>query len=142
MYDPTFKFGPNPLATLDAELDWGLDGDYGDWWDADQGSAWAANPVPVVGDHWWIYSGGDAADPFPPLPGAFGWAGNTTLAQQAQWLGQAAGLSRDSGKVRMTIVFNVDFTVYNDDPQAGYAIIRPGGTCPACDALHQVTGGR
>ncbi len=79
---------------------------------------------------------------YPPLPGAFGWAGNTTLAQQAQWLGQAASLSRDSGKVRMMIVFNVDFTVYNDDPQAGYAIMRPGGTCPACDALRGVTGGR
>jgi hypothetical protein len=79
---------------------------------------------------------------YPPLPGAFGWARNTTLAEQAQWLGQAASLSRDSGKVRMTIVFNVDFTVYNDDPQAGYAILRPGGVCPACDALHNVTGGR
>jgi LysM repeat protein len=79
---------------------------------------------------------------YPPLPGAFGWAGNTTLAQQALWLGQAASLSRDSGKIRMTIVFNVDFTVYNDDPQAGYAIIRPGGVCPACDSLRQVTGGR
>jgi len=79
---------------------------------------------------------------YPPLPGAFGWAGNTTVAQQAQWLGQAASLSSASGKVRMMIVFNVDFTVYNDDPQAGYAIVRPGGVCPACDALHAVTGGR
>jgi LysM repeat protein len=79
---------------------------------------------------------------YPPLPSAFGWAGNTTLAEQAQWLGQAASLSRDSGKVRLTIVFNVDFSIYNDDPQAGYAIIRPGGSCPACDALHAVTGGR
>jgi LysM repeat protein len=79
---------------------------------------------------------------YGPLPGAFGWAGNTTLAQQAQWLGQAASLSRDSGKVRLMIVFNVDFTIYNDDPQAGYAIIRPGGVCPACDSLRAVTGGR
>ena len=39
------------------------------------------------------------------------------------------------------IVFNVDFTVYGDDPQAGFAIIRPGGACPACDSLHAVTGG-
>jgi hypothetical protein len=29
----------------------------------------------------------------------------------------------------------VDFTVYGDDPQAGYAMIRPNGQCPACDAL-------
>ncbi len=79
---------------------------------------------------------------YGPLPGAFGWAGNTTLAEQALWLGQAASLSRASGKVRMMVVFNVDFTIYNDDPQAGYAIIRPGGVCLACEALHEVTGGR
>ena len=79
---------------------------------------------------------------YGPLPGAFGWAGNTTVAQQAQWLGEAANLSKNSGQVRMMIVFNVDFTQYNADPQAGYAIIRPGGGCPACDNLRQVTGGR
>jgi LysM repeat protein len=79
---------------------------------------------------------------YSPLPGAFGWAGNTSVAEQAQWLGEAANLSKNSGKIRLTIVFNVDFTVYNDDPQAGYAIIRPGGVCPACDSLRQVTGGR
>jgi hypothetical protein len=79
---------------------------------------------------------------YGPLPGNFGWAGNTTVAQQAQWLGQVATLARDSGIVRMVIVFNVDFTGYGDDPQGGYAMIRPGGSCPACDALHAVTGGR
>jgi LysM repeat protein len=79
---------------------------------------------------------------YGPLPGAFGWAGNTSVAEQAQWLGEAANLSKNSGKVRLMIVFNVDFTIYNDDPQAGYAIIRPGGVCPACDSLRQVTGGR
>jgi len=79
---------------------------------------------------------------YPPLPGAFGWAGNTTVAQQAQWLAQVDSLASGSGIVRMVIIFNVDFTGYGADPQAGYAIIRPGGSCPACDALHAVTGGR
>ena len=79
---------------------------------------------------------------YSPLPGAFGWAGNTSVAEQAQWLGEAANLSKNSGKIRLTIIFNVDFTVYNDDPQAGYAIIRPGGACPACASLRQVTGGK
>jgi Fe-S cluster biogenesis protein NfuA len=36
----------------------------------------------------------------------------------------------------------VDFKDFGADPQAGYAIIRPGGACPACDSLRQVTGGR
>jgi hypothetical protein len=40
------------------------------------------------------------------------------------------------------VVFNVDFTVWGDDPQAGYAIFRPGGSCPACENLRAVTGGR
>jgi hypothetical protein len=79
---------------------------------------------------------------YGPLPSAFGWAGNTTVAQQAQWLAEAVSLARSSSSVRMIIVFNVDLTSYGDDPQAGYAIIRPGGVCPACDSLHNVTGGR
>ncbi len=69
---------------------------------------------------------------------AFAWAENTTVAQQAQWLAEAASISGSSGKVRLMIVFNVDFDYYGSDPQAGYAIIRQGGSCPACDALGAV----
>lgn len=76
------------------------------------------------------------------LPGNFSWAGNVTVAQQAQWLAEAASLSASSGKVRLLIVWNIDSTTWGDDPQAGYAIIRPGGGCPACESLRQVTGGR
>jgi hypothetical protein len=76
------------------------------------------------------------------LPGAFGWAGNTSIAQHAQWLAESVSLSGSSGKVRLLIVFNVDFTHYSDDPQAGFAMVRRDGSCPACDTLHQVmTGG-
>jgi hypothetical protein len=72
---------------------------------------------------------------FPPLPGGFAWAQNVTLAQQASWLDQAVALAANSGKVRLMIVWNIDFGRYDSDPMAGYAIIRPGGGCPACDAL-------
>ncbi|MCA9929200.1 MAG: SH3 domain-containing protein, partial [Anaerolineales bacterium] len=75
------------------------------------------------------------------LPGGFSWASNVTVAQQAQWLAEAASLSAGSGKVRMMIVWNVDSTTWGDDPQAGYAIIRSGGSCPACESLRQVMGG-
>jgi hypothetical protein len=74
------------------------------------------------------------------LPGSFSWAGNVTVAQQAQWLAQAASLAANSGKVRMLIVWNVDSQTWGSDPQAGYAIVRPGGSCPACETLHQVMG--
>lgn len=80
---------------------------------------------------------------FPGVPPNFSWAANTTVAQQAQWLAEAAELSRSSGKVRLMTVYNVDHTEYDmaGDPQAGYAIIRPDGSCPACDSLHNVMGG-
>jgi hypothetical protein len=78
------------------------------------------------------------------VPGGFLWKPpyNLTVAEQASYLGQAAQLSRDQGKVRLMIVFNVDLKNYDSDPQAGYAIIRPNGGCPACETLRAVTGGR
>jgi hypothetical protein len=72
---------------------------------------------------------------FPPLPAYFAWAQNVTVAQQAAWLAEAAALSSNSGKVALMIVWNVDFSGYDSDPQAGYAMIRPDGSCPACAAL-------
>jgi hypothetical protein len=73
------------------------------------------------------------------LPGNFWWGQSITVAQQAQWLAESAVLASQSGQVRLMIVFNVDFTVWEPaDPQAGYAIVRPGGGCPACDALAAV----
>lgn len=69
------------------------------------------------------------------LPGNFGWAGGTSVAQQAQWLDEAVNLARGSGRVRLLIVWNVDFTNFGSDPMAGYAMIRPDGSCPACAAL-------
>ncbi len=75
------------------------------------------------------------------LPGGFSWAGNVTVAQQAQWLAEATSLAANSGKVRMLIVWNVDSTTWGNDPQAGYAIIRKDGSCPACGTLSQIMGG-
>jgi len=73
------------------------------------------------------------------LPGNFAWAANTSVAEQAAWLAQAAQLAGSSGKVRMLIVYNIDFTLWTDqDPQAGYAIVRRDGSCPACESLHNV----
>jgi hypothetical protein len=70
-----------------------------------------------------------------PLDPYFAWAQNVTVAQQAAWLAQAAALSSQSGKVKMMIVWNVDFSNFGTDPMGGYAMIRPDGSCPACDAL-------
>jgi LysM repeat protein len=79
---------------------------------------------------------------FPGLPPAFSWATNTTVSQHAQWLGEAVTDARTSGRVALFIVYNVDFTHYDPagDPQAGYAILRPDGSCPACSHLQQAMG--
>jgi hypothetical protein len=68
----------------------------------------------------------------------FAWARGTNNAQQAAWLAEAVNLSRSTGMVYCIIVWNIDFPRYGYDPQDGFAIIRPGGGCPACEALHNV----
>lgn len=75
-----------------------------------------------------------------PLPAGFTWAQNTTLANQATWLARAATLSKQSGKVRMMIIWNIDQRSWDNDPQAGFSIFRPDGTCPACTSLKQAMG--
>ena len=78
----------------------------------------------------------------PGFHDAFAWARGTNNAQQAQWLAEAVSLSVNTGMVRCIIVWNIDFVRYGYDPQDGYAIIRPGGSCPACESLHAVLGTR
>lgn len=72
---------------------------------------------------------------FGALPGGFAWASNVTLAQHAQWLDQVVDIARNSGRVRILIIWNVNFSGGGDDPMGGFAILRPDGSCPACDAL-------
>jgi hypothetical protein len=72
---------------------------------------------------------------YGPLSSGFAWASSVTVAQQAAWLDQAVSMAAASGRVRLLIIWNIDFTNYGDDPMAGFAIIRPGGACPACEAL-------
>jgi hypothetical protein len=78
----------------------------------------------------------------PTFSDHFGWARGINNAQQASWLAEAVQLSINTGMVRCIIVWNIDFARYGQDPQDGYAIIRPGGSCPACDSLHNVLGSR
>ena len=76
-----------------------------------------------------------------PLPGGFAWASGNTLGEQAAWLAEVTTRARSSGSVRLLIVWNVDATQYGADPQAGYAIVRPGNSCPACNSLRLAMGG-
>ncbi len=75
---------------------------------------------------------------YGPLPGGFSWAANVSVQEQAEWLAQAITVASnfESMPVDMIIVWNIDFDNYEgEDPQAGYAILRPDGTCPACQTI-------
>jgi hypothetical protein len=74
-----------------------------------------------------------------PLPANFAWGQDTSVSEHAAWLADAARLSAQSGRVRLMIIWNVDFPFYTPtDPMGGYAMIRPGGGCPACGSLGTV----
>lgn len=78
---------------------------------------------------------------YGPLPTGWEWAVNTSAQEQALWLAEAATLAKNSRRVRLFIVWNVDSTTYDADPQAGYAIIRPNNApCAACSTLGAVMG--
>lgn len=77
---------------------------------------------------------------YPPLPQQYDWGNSISVGQQAQWLAEAASLARGSNIVRLMIVWNVDFTTFDSDPQAAFGIVRPGGGCPACNTLGRVMG--
>jgi hypothetical protein len=72
-----------------------------------------------------------------PLPNAFNWANNTSVQEQAQWLRDVVqiGAQLSSVKIELITIFNIDYKNFDADPQAGYAIIRPDGSCPACDSI-------
>ena len=73
-----------------------------------------------------------------PIPQNFSWANNVTIAQQTEWIADAARLSKESGRVALMIVWNVNFTRWDSDPMGGYALLRPDGTCPGCTSLGAV----
>lgn len=69
------------------------------------------------------------------------WGKNTTVAKQAAWTTEAVQISIDSGKVGMIIIWNLDSTRWggeHNEIQAGWALIRHDGSCPACEALQEL----
>ncbi|HSS97285.1 MAG TPA: hypothetical protein VLK33_09655, partial [Terriglobales bacterium] len=70
------------------------------------------------------------------LPPGLEWGMNTSAQEQAQWLAQAAVLSRDGGIVRLMIVWNVDSPFTSSNNMAGWAIIRTNNQCLPCETLN------
>ena len=77
---------------------------------------------------------------YGPLPGNFAWARYTSVEEQAAWLSQALNIMSkfEEMPVELAVVWNIDFDSYGADPQAGYAIIRPDGSCPACESIAEL----
>lgn len=78
-------------------------------------------------------------DGYGGMPPGFEWGAYNTLAEQAQYLADSIRLSQSSGRVRLVIVWNLNFMTPAGaaDPAGGYAMIRPDGSCPACDAIRR-----
>jgi hypothetical protein len=69
------------------------------------------------------------------LPPGFEWGNTNSAQEQAQWLAEAIQVAAQTGDVDLLIVFNVNLSQDTPDPQAQFAIIRPDGTCPACETI-------
>jgi hypothetical protein len=76
-----------------------------------------------------------SGEDFGGVPPGFEWASGTSIQEHADWLGQAVALARRSGRVKLVVIWNVNFKTYTNEPRAGYAIIRADGSCPACLTL-------
>lgn len=73
------------------------------------------------------------------LPAHFAWAKSTTTANQAAWITEGVQMSIENGKIGMIVIYNLDSTGWGDyRVDGGYAIIRPDGSCPTCDALQEL----
>ncbi|MDX1992481.1 MAG: hypothetical protein SF029_08830 [bacterium] len=81
-------------------------------------------------------------DGYGDLPDNFAWGSNTSVEEHATWLRDAIQVLATYQRVpvRLMIIWNVDFDNFEEDPQAGFAMIRPDGTCPACDAIATLRG--
>ena len=73
------------------------------------------------------------------LPEGFTWAAETTAADQAAWTAEAVRLSIEDDRIGMLVIYNWDYTWWQGgNVSAGWALMRPDGTCPTCDALRQL----
>jgi hypothetical protein len=80
-----------------------------------------------------------SAEGYGPLPDNYSWAQGITTAQQAEWLAAAITSARGGDAVRLLVIWSLDTPVEDTtNPGAGYGILRPDGSCPACEAIQAV----
>jgi hypothetical protein len=70
------------------------------------------------------------------VPVGWEWSSATTAANQSEWLAEAIQTLAEFSSVRVALVNVWRFDAAPGDViSAGYAMIRPDGSCPACDAI-------
>lgn len=76
------------------------------------------------------------------LADSFAWSARTNVQNQAEWLARMAELARQTGRVRLMIVWNVDSTTFTpENPESAYAMLR-ADQCLACITLGAIMGVR
>jgi hypothetical protein len=70
-----------------------------------------------------------------PLPDPFVWARNTTADQQAAWLAKGIETAAQLSSIRVEMVMVYRLTGTDDPVGDGFALIRPDGSCLACDRI-------
>jgi hypothetical protein len=72
-------------------------------------------------------------------PEGFAWASGTTAAQQAEWLASGIQTAAQLSSIRVEMIMVYRMNALHDPSDApvedGYAIIRPDGSCLACEAI-------
>jgi len=78
------------------------------------------------------------------MPGNFSWANNITIGNQSEWSGRLVTLLKESGRARLAIFWNWNFRTWvpgdGGDPQSGYSLFRPDGSCPSCGTIKAAMG--
>ncbi|MEP7293646.1 MAG: hypothetical protein ABI835_17800 [Chloroflexota bacterium] len=69
----------------------------------------------------------------------FAWSSGTSIEEQAAWLAKGIQIAAELSSVRIQMITLMRVDRTDDAIESGYALIRPDGSCPACDALAQLS---
>jgi hypothetical protein len=74
-------------------------------------------------------------DGLDATPEGFAWASGITAAQQAEWLASGIETAAQLSSIRVEMIMVYRMTVSDEPGEDGFALVRPDGRCPACEAI-------
>lgn len=69
------------------------------------------------------------------IPDGFAWASDISASQQAEWLASGIETAAQLSSIRTEMVMVYRMTPSDEPVEDGYAIVRPDGSCLACDTI-------